>query len=179
MAKKKSKKGGAARVKAQAGEHARKVWLAGLGALAAAEAEGGKLFATLVARGEEVERRGKPVVDDLATKASRVREKAKERAKASWTRLGSALDEGLAGTLHRLGVPTREEFDALAASVEALGVRVDALAQEGTQRAPRRKPRKTARKKAAPRRPRRSAASPAPADAPAADAPPPDAPPAA
>ncbi|MCH7891294.1 MAG: phasin family protein, partial [Gemmatimonadetes bacterium] len=40
-------------------ESASKIWLAGLGALSVAEEEGGKLFKTLVKKGEGFEKRGK------------------------------------------------------------------------------------------------------------------------
>jgi poly(hydroxyalkanoate) granule-associated protein len=40
-----------------------RIWLAGLGALAAAEEEGGKIFSRLVERGRDVESKGKVEVD--------------------------------------------------------------------------------------------------------------------
>ena len=58
---------------------ARKVWLAGLGALSVAEAEGTKVFNKLVEQGEQFEDRSKPKVEELKARAARTRDKASEK----------------------------------------------------------------------------------------------------
>ncbi len=93
-----------------------RIWLAGLGALAAAEEEGTKLFSRLVDRGREVEERGKVEVD-----------KAKSKAESAWSEVGSKVDETLSSTLHRLGVPTRDEIRNLTQRVEELTAKVEQL----------------------------------------------------
>src|SRR5437588_119900 len=81
-----------------------------LGALAAAEQEGSKMFSRLVDRGREVESRGKVDVQETV-------DRAKAKAGDTWDDLagkwGDKVDEKLTATLHRLGVPTREEIRAL------------------------------------------------------------------
>lgn len=100
-----------------------RIWLAGLGALAAAEEEGSKLFTRLVDRGRDVEAKGKVEVDKLKTEAEKVRAKA-ESTFESW---GGKFDETLTSALHRLGVPTRDEIRTLTQRVEELNAKVEAL----------------------------------------------------
>lgn len=132
-------------------ERAHKVWLAGLGALAVAEQEGGKLFGQLVEKGTALEKRGKPVVDKLVKQASDraadVRKKAGSRvekvgdeAKAGWSKVESAVDEKVTSALHRMGIPTRKEIEELSKRVEMLTAKLDG---KGTRR---KASKKTARK---------------------------------
>src|SRR5882724_11322539 len=80
-----------------------RIWLAGLGALAAAEEEGSKLFSRLVDRGRDVESKGKVEVDKMKVDVDRFKAKA-ESTFETW---GDKFDEKLTATLRRLGVPTR------------------------------------------------------------------------
>ena len=100
-----------------------RIWLAGLGALAAAEEEGSKLFSRLVDRGRDVEAKGKVEVDKLKTEAEKVKAKA-ESTFESW---GGKFDETLTSALHRLGVPTRDEIRNLTQRVEELNAKVESL----------------------------------------------------
>lgn len=100
-----------------------RIWLAGLGALAAAEEEGSKLFSRLVDRGRDVEAKGKVEVDKMKVEAEKVRAKA-ESTFESW---GGKFDETLTSALHRLGVPTRDEIRTLTQRVEELNAKVEAL----------------------------------------------------
>jgi poly(hydroxyalkanoate) granule-associated protein len=100
-----------------------RIWLAGLGALAAAEEEGSKLFNRLVDRGRDVEGRGKVEVDKVKENV----DKFKARAESTFESWGERFDERLAGTLHRLGVPTRDEIRNLTQRVEELNAKVEQL----------------------------------------------------
>lgn len=104
-------------------ESAHKIWLAGLGALAAAEEEGTKLFNSLVEKGEDYESRGK---EELARVKDKV-EGAFGKAETSWEKLGDAFDEKVAGAVQRLGVPNRDEITTLTKRVEELTRKVDQL----------------------------------------------------
>jgi len=112
-------------------ESAHKIWLAGLGALAVTEEEGSKLFKNLVQQGERYEAQGKQRLkeakkgaDDAGARAKKLAEETAERAKraaeGAWEQLGGAFDDKLAKTLHRIGVPTREEINALSRRIEEL-----------------------------------------------------------
>lgn len=103
-------------------DSAQKIWLAGLGALAAAEEEGGKLFNRLVSKGETVQARTKKTVAA-----------AKDKVEDVWSEVGSKLDEQVSGTLHRLGVPGRDEIRKLTKRVEELAAKVEQLASKATK----------------------------------------------
>lgn len=100
-----------------------RIWLAGLGALATAEEEGGKIFSRLVERGRDVESRGKVEVDKMKSEVERMKTKA-ESTFDSW---GDKLDEKLTAALHRLGVPTRDEIRNLTQRVEELNAKIEQL----------------------------------------------------
>ena len=117
---------------------AHQIWLAGLGALAVAEEEGGKVFKSLVEKGEGMEERGKKGLQDVSKRMK----SAKGKAEKELEKLGDSFDDRVAGALNRLGVPTRSEVKKLIDRVEALTKKVDQL-----------KPKKTTtRKKATTRR---------------------------
>jgi poly(hydroxyalkanoate) granule-associated protein len=106
---------------------AHRIWLAGLGALAAAEEEGSKLFSRLVDRGRDVEARGKVEVEKVVDKAKSEYEKAKTKAGGSWEDFGGKVDEAISAALHRLGVPTRDEIHNLTKRVEELNAKIELL----------------------------------------------------
>jgi poly(hydroxyalkanoate) granule-associated protein len=101
---------------AEVRESAHKIWLAGLGALAAAGEEGEKLFNRLVEKGEEMEGRGKDKVDA-----------ARSRVESAWGDVEKTFDEKIASALHRLGVPTRDEIRELTRKVENLTAKIHKL----------------------------------------------------
>jgi poly(hydroxyalkanoate) granule-associated protein len=117
-------------------ESAHKIWLAGLGALAVTEEEGSKLFKNLVQQGERYEAEGKQRLKaakrdavDAGARAGKLAEETAERARraaeGAWEQLGGAFDEKLAKALHRIGVPTRDEINALSRRIEELTRAVD------------------------------------------------------
>ncbi len=100
---------------------ARRVWLAGLGALAVAEEEGGKLFKSLVRRGESFESEGGKRAEALAHQLGGLR----GRAGKVVDRLGDTMDDRVTRVLHRIGVPTRDEIRALTRKIEHLTATVE------------------------------------------------------
>jgi poly(hydroxyalkanoate) granule-associated protein len=113
-------------------ESVHRIWLAGLGALSAAEEEGGKIFSRLVERGRDVESKGKVEVDKMKADAERFKAKA-ESAFETW---GDKFDEKLTATLRRLGVPTREEIRNLTQKVEELNAKIELLKPRVTPAGP-------------------------------------------
>jgi len=108
-------------------ESAHRIWLAGLGALAAAEEEGSKVFSRLVERGKDVESRGKETASDAKEQVKSKFEDVKSQASNAWSGLGDKLDDTLTSALHRLGVPTRDEIHSLTQKIEELNAKVDQL----------------------------------------------------
>lgn len=87
----------------------RNIWLAGLGAAIIAQEEGTKMFDTLVQKGEVAQK------------------DATDKASSTWDRVSHTFDEQVAQSLHRIGVPTREEIATLTRRVDALIASVDKL----------------------------------------------------
>ena len=101
----------------------RHIWIAGLGAAILARDEGSKAFDNLVKKGEEVEKRGGSPVTMVK---GRLKE-ATDKASSTWDTFTQKFDEQVAASLHRIGVPTREEIATLTRRVDALIVSVDKL----------------------------------------------------
>mgnify|MGYP003702717321 CR=1 FL=1 len=115
MAKKKAKE-----LQQDVKDGAHKIWLAGLGAVAMAEKEGGKLFKSLVEKGEKIESRGKEHVEKAKGAVSGV----KVVAESYWETLERTVDDRLTGVIHRLGVPTKNEIDDLSKKVDDLSAAI-------------------------------------------------------
>ena len=95
-------------------ESARQVWLAGMGAWSRAQAEGSKLFDSLVRDGMQAEREGAGT--DGAGAAD-----IRGFASGTWDRLGQFVEDAVQRSLLRLGVPRREDLEALTRRIDALG----------------------------------------------------------
>ncbi len=108
-------------------ENAHKIWLAGLGALQAAEEEGSKLFKNLVERGETFETRGREHFVEVKDKVDHAAEKAVDQAGSTWEKVESKLDDAVTRALGRLGVPSRDEIATLTQRVEELTAVVEKL----------------------------------------------------
>jgi poly(hydroxyalkanoate) granule-associated protein len=110
-------------------ESAQKIWLAGLGALAAAGEEGGKLFDRLVDRGREYDARGRD-------EARKQYEGARTTANDLWDNWSGKLDEAVTKALQRIGVPSRDEIRNLTQRVEELNSKVEMLKPRTTPAGP-------------------------------------------
>lgn len=124
-------------------QSAEKIFLAGLGAFALAEEEGSKLFKKLVKKGEKVELPSfgaetiKKLRSEIDEKADQLGDAVKGRADDAKYVAGEAagkaedrLQDAIAATMRRLGVPTREEVAELTASVERLTKHIAKLKKE-------------------------------------------------
>ncbi len=94
-------------------ESANQIWLAGLGAFAKAQEEGGKMFDALVKEGEEVQDRARKVADDKFTEV-------KSKATEGWDKLEQVFEDRVARALHSLSVPSKRDIDALSERVHEL-----------------------------------------------------------
>ncbi len=101
-------------------ETAHKVWLAGLGALAVAEEEGGKVFRQLVERGKEFETRGREQLDKVADRVQEGMGTMRAEAESLWGKLSATIDERVKRAIHRRGMASQEEVEELRRRVEEL-----------------------------------------------------------
>jgi len=100
----------------QAKESARNVWLAGVGALALAEDEGGKFFEELVKKGSAYEARNRKRLVAMLENVKQLR----GDVTAVFGKLTSPVNAAMEKAMHRLGVPTRREIGTLTKRVEEL-----------------------------------------------------------
>ncbi len=108
-------------------DNAHQIWLAGLGALQAAEEEGSKLFKNLVERGEEFQGRGRERFDDVKDKVEDAAGKARDQAETTMGKLEHKIDDAVTAALGRGGVPSRDEIATLPQRVEELTAVVEKL----------------------------------------------------
>lgn len=106
------------------GESAQHIWLAGIGALGRAQSEGSKLFASLVEEGEQLERQARKSATDRAAEAvdavGQGVDEVRGFAEGTWDRWEKGFDERMQRALARLGVPSRQDIQALERQVQAL-----------------------------------------------------------
>ncbi|MBJ7532986.1 phasin family protein [Rhodomicrobium vannielii ATCC 17100] len=133
-------------------DSAANIWLAGLGAFAKAQEEGGKLFEALVKEGEAVQNRtskqAQEAISDVKTKAT-----------GTWDKLEQVFVDRVARALHSLDVPTKNDIDALSKRVheltkvaEKLSAKLDEEAENsGKTKTVAEDAEKSATKKASPR----------------------------
>ncbi|EGJ10030.1 phasin family protein [Rubrivivax benzoatilyticus] len=153
--------------KAMAGavrDSAQQIWLAGMGAFAKAQEEGGRVFEALVKEGVHLQRKTQAVAEEklgeVTDRMTAMAGSVTARAGQNWDKLEAIFEQRTAKALSRLGVPTAKDVQALVDRVDALAAAVERLNAAPAKAAA---PRKTARK---------AAAKPAPvAEAPAAAAP--------
>ncbi len=114
----------AERLSKNLGESAQQVWLAGVGAFGRAQAEGSKLFETLVKEGLSVEQITRKVaggkVDAVRDAVESKVGQARERATDTWDRLEKVFEERVQRALRRLEVPSRHDLSTLIDRVDAL-----------------------------------------------------------
>ncbi len=112
---------------------AQQIWLAGLGAYSTAQKEGNKVFEALVKEGK--------VIQSLTQKAAEARLKqAAAKATAARRRLEQALEDSVARSLKRFGIPTREGIDTLSKRIVELTALVDKLTTEARRKRAAAKP---------------------------------------
>lgn len=115
-------------------ESARQIWLAGLGAFARAQKEGGKVFENLVKQGQQLEAKTR----ELA--GGRV-EMLASRATGTLDKLEHVFEERVARALKALGVPTARDVDRLARRVAELDAHVEEMIGTKPRPAAKRAPR--------------------------------------
>ncbi|HOB62562.1 MAG TPA: phasin family protein [Candidatus Competibacteraceae bacterium] len=136
-------------------DFARQIWLAGLGAFARAQREGGQLFETLVQEGQAVDKRLRHAVherteqakDEVTDEVDGAKGKVavlRDQATGAWNKLEEVFQARVARALHRLGVPTQDDIRQLFQQVELLNRNIQELTQAAEARTRRNRAAKTA-----------------------------------
>lgn len=125
-------------------DSAQQIWEAGVNALGRAQQEGTRMFETLVREGAGVEKKTRSLA---ASKVSSMRDsvrdsvetrvdQVKDRAADTWDRLEKLFEERVQRALTRLGVPGRDELQALIDRVDTLNTSLRAIGGQSANPAP-------------------------------------------
>ena len=105
-------------------DSAHQIWLAGLGAFAKAQGEGGKLFDTLIKEGLNLQKKTQAVAEeklgDVAGKMTAMAGEVGHKANAQWDKLEGIFEQRTARAMGKLGVPSARALAALVDRVAAL-----------------------------------------------------------
>lgn len=105
-------------------DSAQHIWMAGLGAFGRAQEEGSKLFEGLVREGSTLEQKTRRLatgkIDVARDAVENTVAQVKERASDTWDRLEKVFEDRVSRALGKLGVPGRDELQALLDRVEEL-----------------------------------------------------------
>ena len=114
-------------------QSAQQIWLAGMGAFAKAQEEGGRVFEALVREGVALQRRTHAVAEERFVEASSkigsMAEQVSSQAGQQWDRLESIFEERVAKSMNRLGMLSTKDMRALVARVDELTGQVAQLAE--------------------------------------------------
>jgi poly(hydroxyalkanoate) granule-associated protein len=117
-------------------ESAQQIWLAGLGAFAKAQEEGGKVFEALVKEGTSIQRKTQAAAEERISEATnRMATMATDissRASGQWDKLENIFEERVSKALNKLGVPSAKDIDVLIARIEELNRNVAKLSAKTT-----------------------------------------------
>ncbi|MBI5275299.1 MAG: phasin family protein [Burkholderiales bacterium] len=125
-----AKKGGP-QLSATVKDSAQQIWLAGLGAFAKAQEEGGKVFEALVKEGTAIQRKTQAAAEEKISEATnRMASMATDlssKASGQWGKLEDIFEERVSRALNKLGVPTSKDIDVLVARIDELNRSVQKL----------------------------------------------------
>jgi poly(hydroxyalkanoate) granule-associated protein len=112
-------------------ESAQQIWLAGLGAFAKAQEEGGKVFEALVKEGTTIQRRTQAAaeerISDATNRMATMATDISSRASGQWDKLENIFEERVSKALNKLGVPSAKDIDVLIARIDELNRNVSKL----------------------------------------------------
>ena len=140
----------------QVKDSAQQIWLAGMGAFSRAQAEGTKVFESLVKEGTSLQKKTSSAAEDkiseVTSKMSSMAGDVQAKAGQHWDKLEGIFEERTAKAMKKLGVPSAKDVDAMMSRIDELSAKVAKMAKAAPAKAA---PAKTAAKQAA------SAAAPA------------------
>ena len=121
----------AGKLAASVKDSAQQIWLAGMGAFAKAQEEGGKVFETLVKEGMSLQKKTQGLaeekISEVTGKMSAMAGTVTHKAGQNWDKLESIFEQRTAKAMGKLGVPTAKDVQALTARVDELAAAVAKL----------------------------------------------------
>jgi poly(hydroxyalkanoate) granule-associated protein len=119
-------------------DSAQQIWLAGMGAFSKAQAEGGKVFETLMKEGQALQRKTQGLAEDrisaVTSKMTAVAGDVSGKAGAQWDKLESIFEQRVERALNKMGVPSKKDIETLIARIDALSAQVGGAAPKKTVR---------------------------------------------
>ncbi|QTD45057.1 phasin family protein [Ottowia testudinis] len=107
------------------------VWLAGLGALAQAQARGSEAFDALVREGMAQQAKARETAQaELSKAAERLATLTAGASVTPWDRLGGIFETRVAQALERMGMPAPQAIGTLLTRIDALEQRITALERQ-------------------------------------------------
>lgn len=117
--------------------YARKIWLAGLGAYSKAGQEGAEYVKDLIKTGEEVEKKGKKIVDKQLDAANSEIDTIKEdvngvkgKFEVQLHKVEKAFDHRVARALNRFGIASKHDVETLSAKLDGLTALLERVAHK-------------------------------------------------
>lgn len=112
-------------------DSAQQIWLAGLGAFAKAQVQGGKVFEALVEEGMDLQRKTQQAAQaqmaEVSDKWNSLAGGLSSRAGQQWDRLEGIFEDRVARALQRLDVASQTQVQQLQVRIQELETRLDAL----------------------------------------------------
>ena len=123
----------------QVKESAHQIWLAGMGAFSRAQAEGTKVFETLVQEGTSLQKKTQSAaegkISEVTSKMTNMAGDVQAKAGQHWDKLESIFEERTSKALNKLGVPSANDVAALVARIDALNAKVAGLSKAAPAKA--------------------------------------------
>jgi poly(hydroxyalkanoate) granule-associated protein len=112
-------------------DSAQQIWLAGMGAFSRAQAEGGKVFESLIKEGMNLQRKTQGIaeekINEVTGKMTSMAGDVQAKAGQQWDKLEAIFEQRTAKAMTKLGVPTAKDVDALIKRVDELAAAVAKL----------------------------------------------------
>ena len=117
----------------QVKDSAQQIWLAGMGAFSRAQAEGTKVFETLVKEGASLQKKttsaAEEKLSEVTSKMSTMAGDVQAKAGQHWDKLEGIFEERTAKAMKKLGVPSAKDVDALTARIDELSAKLAKLSK--------------------------------------------------
>jgi poly(hydroxyalkanoate) granule-associated protein len=138
---------------------AHQIWLAGMGAFSRAQAEGSKVFETLVKEGSTLQKKTQSAAEDkiseVSNKMSSMAGDVQAKAGQHWDKLEGIFEERTAKALSKLGVPSAKDVAALMDRIDTLSAKVAKMGKAAPAKTAAKAAGKPAAKRATARKPAR------------------------